>query len=453
MTLTASPEAREASLRDWRALRARLQTVTPRALARGLLFTAAVAIPAWVAIVSWPALLPFAVGLVLAYAVLPVANRLDRYMPRVLAAILAMGLALAVVAGVLIVVVPPLVTGVADVIRRLPAPDQIQASLDDLQGQVGTLPEPLRTIVGAVLLDVVTNLEGTLSGFVDGLGQFLTSQVLGILNTASFVFGLLVIPVWILTLVSDHQNIKAGSSRIVTPALQPDLAALVRIADRALATFLRVRVVHGIVTGALIWVGLSVARELGLGEFRFSVAGATLLGLLQLIPELGFYLGFFPIALIAVIAGPVPALAAGIVYVGAVKLASALVEDRLSKGVLDVHPALLIPAIVALSQLGLIWLLAAGPVVAIGRDVVRYLAGRLDTPPRPAGVLPGERATAPSAAATASALPSVYRPRPAGVAIASTLPPVGVPVVAVATATAATAARRVAQTSQRSPQP
>src|SRR4051812_35967216 len=60
VTLTASPEARAASLRSWRALAARLQTVSPRSLARGLLMLAAVAVPVWIAAISWPALLPFA---------------------------------------------------------------------------------------------------------------------------------------------------------------------------------------------------------------------------------------------------------------------------------------------------------------------------------------------------------------------------------------------------------
>jgi predicted PurR-regulated permease PerM len=446
VTLTASPEAREASIREWRGLKARLQTITPRSLARGGLLAVAVAVPAWVAIASWPALLPFVAGLVLAYAVLPLANRLDRYMPRWLAALVSILLALGVIIGSLLVIIPPLVTGVVDVIARLPTADQVQSAIDQIQAQLGELPDPFRSIVLVVATDVITNLQGTLSGFVDNFGQFLTDQILGILNTASFVLGLLVIPVWILTLVSDERRIKARSLKIVTPALRADIGALLRIVDRALATFLRVRVVVAIGTGLLVWVGLTVGRELGLGEYRFAVAAATLLGMLQLIPELGFYLGFFPIALVAAIAGPVPAIAGAVIYVGAVKLTSMAMETRVSKGVLDVHPALLIPAIVALSQLGFIWLLAAGPIVAIARDTVRYLAGRLAEPPKPAGVLPGERATTP-APTVAAPLPAVYRPRPAQVAIVSTLPAVGPPLAAAAVSA------RAAVANQRSRQP
>jgi hypothetical protein len=77
--------------------------------------------------------------------------------------------------------------------------------------------------------------------------------------------------------------------------------------------------------------------------------------------------------------------------------------------VLDVHPGLLIPGIVVLSQFGVLWLLAAAPVIAILRDSVRYLAGRLAEPPQPAGVLPGDRAAARSARAALAPVPSVYR--------------------------------------------
>ena len=450
MTLTASPEARESSLREWRSLKARIQTISPRSVARGALLATAVAVPAWVAIASWPALLPFVAGLVLAYAVLPMANWLDRFMPRVLAALISIAAAIAVIVGAIVIVVPPLVTGVANVVSRLPTRDQAQLAIQQLEAQVGTLPEPFGNIVLVVLTDVITNLQSVLQGFVTGFSQFLTSQILGILDTASFVLGLLVIPVWILTLVSDQRRIKARSTRVVTPALQADVRAVIRIVDRALATFLRVRLVVAAGTGILVWLGLLLARELGLGDYQFAAAAATLLGMLQLIPELGFYLGFFPIMLVAVLAGPVPAIGAGIVYVVAVRLSSSLVETRLSKGVLDVHPALLIPAIVALSQLGLIWLLAAGPIVAIARDTVRYLGGRLAEPPKPAGVLPGEPRSA-ALVAAAAAVPSVYRPRPRRAAIASTLPPIGPPVVTAAL-TAVTAAG-AARSTQRSPQP
>src|SRR4029079_1232197 len=114
-----------------------------------------------------------------------------------------------------------------------------------------------------------------------------------------------------------------------------------------------------------VWGGLEVTNAIGLTEVRYTATAGTLLGFLQLIPELGFFLGIFPILLFIPLSGPVAALTAFVVYSAAVTLADGLVGGRVSKGVLDVHPAVLLPAIVVLSQFGVGWLVAAAPVIAI----------------------------------------------------------------------------------------
>jgi predicted PurR-regulated permease PerM len=266
----------------------------------------------------------------------------------------------------------------------------------------------VRGIVLAVTVETVTDLQAAMTQLVDGIGAFVSQQILGFLGTVSFVIGLLVIPAWVLTLVADERQLKRDAGRVLPAAIRPDVLALFRIVDRVLGTFIRIRVLLAIVVGVLIWFGLVLAREAGLGQFPYAVTAGTLLGTLQLIPELGFFLGFFPILLVLAVGGPVPALTTLIVYVAAARIASALVETRVSRGVLDVHPALLIPAIVAMSQFGLLWTLLAAPVVAILRDTVRYLAGRLADPSRPANVLPGERVVATRRMATVP-VPSAYR--------------------------------------------
>jgi predicted PurR-regulated permease PerM len=408
VTLSATPEARARAGQRWRYLGQRLQSISPQALTRGALGVAVLAVAVWLAIASWPALAPFVVGAVIAYAVLPVANRLDAFLPRWLAALLAEVLAVGILLGVVVVVVPPLITGLTTVVNGLPTPDQLEAWAAQIQQQLGTMPEPLRTIVLSLLTEVSANIQGVLQGVLDQAAAVVTDQILGIFGTLSTLLGLLVIPAWILTMVADERTIKQRGARLFAPAIRADIHALFRIVDRAMATFLRVRLLLAIVTALFIWVGMTIARELGVGEFRFAIAAAVLLGSLQLIPELGFLIGFFPLLLTLPIGGPQAFLVSAGIYWGAVKLASSLVETRVSRGVLDVHPGLLIPAIVVLSQFGFVWLLAAAPIVAISRDLVRYANGRLGDPAAPAGVLPGERRKGGSAAVR-RATPSVYR--------------------------------------------
>lgn len=411
MTMPAQPlpqDRRAYARARWAALGDRLATITPGAIGRTVLSLSVIGATAALTIATWPALAPFAAGAILAYAVLPLANRLDRVMPRVLAAIVAEATALVIVIGVAVVIVPPLVQGVVQAAQALPPPGRVQASLDELEASLGTLQEPVRSIALQVATGVTSNLEAVLDGAVDGLSGFVTNQILGIVGTASFLLGLLVIPVWILTLVRDEGAIKRRAAQVVTPAIRPDVIALVRIVDRALSTFLRIRVLLAILTGTFVWLGFQIAQTLGIADFRYAVAAAVLLGALQLIPDVGTFLGLLVVLLAGLVSGPAQGATGFVVLLASTRLAGMVVEPRVAKGVLDVHPALMIPGIVVLSQFGLFWLLAAAPLLAISRDTVRYLAGRFADPPAPANVLPGERPR-PAAIAAAAPVPSAYR--------------------------------------------
>jgi predicted PurR-regulated permease PerM len=402
MTERTQDDAIRHAERRWTALGGRLRTVTPEAIARSALALGTIAVAASIAVGTWPALAPFLAGGLIAYAVLPIANRLDAFMPRVLAALLAELAALAVLAAIVVVIAPPLANSVGALAAQVPTGGQVEQRLADLQAQLGTLPDPARPIVTTVAQEVATNIRGALAGATSGIAAFLTGQILGIFETASFVLGLLVVPVWILTLVSDERRIRRSVEGAFAPAIRRDASALIGIVDRSLGTFLRVQVVAALATSVLIWLGLTLAESAGLISVRYEVAAAAILGVVQLIPQLGFLLGFLPLLLVLAISGPASFLVALVVYVVANRLAGTLVSTSVSRGVLDVHPALMIPGLVAIGQVGLVALLVGAPLIVIARDTVRYLNGRLSEPPIPAGLLPGTREwTARRARATA----------------------------------------------------
>ena len=74
---------------EWAALRGRLRTITPQAIGRSVVALAAIGGTLWLAAATWPALLPFVVGGLIAYQLLPVVDGLDRVLPRGLAALLS----------------------------------------------------------------------------------------------------------------------------------------------------------------------------------------------------------------------------------------------------------------------------------------------------------------------------------------------------------------------------
>jgi len=101
-----------------------------------------------------------------------------------------------------------------------------------------------------------------------------------------------------------------------------------------------------------------------------------------------------------------------LVYIAVQWLAGRSVASRLERRVVDLHPALLVMAIAALSQFGFLWLLLAAPLVAVARDLFRYTSGRLGDPPLPAGIVPWEAASYRNASQAAAARRAVSQRAP-----------------------------------------
>jgi predicted PurR-regulated permease PerM len=403
----------------WADLRERLSTATPAAVGRAVLGVAVLAVVVSLIAGTWPVLLPFVVGGLLAYAILPVVDALDKVMPRALAATISM---LAVVAGliaVVVIVVPPLVTAAIDLGAQIPRPDQIDDLLDDL---MGALPDSAQDVVEPILVALAGVVRDGLAGASGGLDALVPVILDAALGVAGAVFGLLVLPAWLLTIMATDRRRGAEIDRRLAGWLRPDFWAIVRMLDRAAGTYLRGFVVVAIAVGALTYAGLSLSPQLDGPDYRGALALAVFAGTAQLVPELGLILGFIPAVLLAVY-GPERAVVYVAIYLVARWLAGALLGGRLLEDRLRVHRAILIPGVVVLSQLGPLWLLLSAPILAFGTDLVRYLHGRLSEPPRPAGILPGEPLPSAYIAAQQGVTPrptsSVYRRRPTDAGMAA----------------------------------
>ncbi len=383
---------------EWQRLRTWTRTITPQAIGRGVIVALVATAIAGLVIGTWPATLPFVAGALIAYAVLPLANTLDRVMPRVVASVLAMLLALTAIVVIFLVVVPPFARGIASLAEELPTRGELDAwiaSVTAALGEIEGLGPRLAALLGAIVEVIRVNL-GTGSADLTSLAE---SVLQGALGALAAVIGLLVLPTWILTVVSAQRS--AGRSvRASLPSwMRADVWAAVRIVDRAGATYLRGVVPHGVLVGLGTWLGLEGADRLGIATFEQTAAVATLAGAMQVIPEIGPLLGFIP-ALLALPISLEASVSYLVVYMASRWLAGAIMGRQGPRRRL--HPVLMVPGIVALTQLGWLWLFIAGPILAIGFDLVRYAHGRLSEPAAPAGVIPDEpRAPAPAVAAAA----------------------------------------------------
>ena len=140
MTIDAAPTQTPAEAHaraEWRRLRGRLATITPQGLGRGFLAATVAGLGLWVAIGTWPALLPFAIGGVIAYAVLPVVNALNTVLPRGLAALVGVLALLAAVVAVFAIVVPPFAGAVGRLAEVLPTREQLADWIEGVESSIG----------------------------------------------------------------------------------------------------------------------------------------------------------------------------------------------------------------------------------------------------------------------------------------------------------------------------
>ena len=395
---------------EWRLLRARLSTITPQALGRGLLSTVVVVVAAVLAKETWPALLPFAIGGLLAYTIYPVVDRLDRVMPRVIAAALALAAGLAILVLVVAVVIPPLVAVSIQFLRELPDSTQLADLRAQLDAYLATLPEGARVLVVGILERVGAIARDGMSAFLDSIASLVVASMVGIFDTIGFVVGLVLLPLWTLSVVRDGGSLRAQVATQFAPSLRADAMALLTIIHRALGTFLRVQLAAAGAVGVAVFVGLQGVDRAEVATYQVPLALAAFMGTAQVIPQLGGLIGALPIVLTAFARQDEPAatIALLVVYVVALQLVKLAVGARLGRD-LNVRPAIALPAFAVISQIGLVWLLLSAPILVIARNTVAYLRGRLSEPARPAGVLPGQRMAKRPSPASAATLPPLYR--------------------------------------------
>jgi predicted PurR-regulated permease PerM len=379
---------RKRAAAEWADLVDRLRTVTPRDIGRTTLVVAVLAIGAMLATSTWPALAPFAVGGIVAYAVLPLVDGLDRFMPRALAAVLAVVSVLVAFGVVVALIVPPLTVGLVRFAVDLPTEAEVAVWVADLREQLAA-PEGSEAVIEPIIAAVAVTIRDAFAGAGGGLDDIVRGVVTGLVNAVGALIGLIVLPTWMLTMMTEKRRARTAIDQRIAPWLRRDLWAIASIADRAAGAYLRGYVVVGLIVGSLAYIGAVASPRLGGPTFQEPLALGAIAGASQVIPIVGPLLGLLP-ALLLLPIDPNRAVAYLAIYLGARLLGSTLIGSRLAGRRINVHPAILVPGVVVVGQFGIVWLLLSAPIVAGAVDLVRYAHGRLSEPPRPAGVLPRE---------------------------------------------------------------
>jgi len=185
-----------------------LRNLTPAQRYRLILILALLLIVGWIFYVARTALIPYILGLVLAYLLYPPVQRIDRYMPAVLKrrklsrplSILIVYLAaILVIAGFMAFLVPVVVNQVESMwAQREQLIAQAQTLLEEwLVRYRTTIPEGWR-------LTIESNLGRAVEAIGRAIQESLGSAVSAITSTVSLIIGLVIIPFWVFYILADE---------------------------------------------------------------------------------------------------------------------------------------------------------------------------------------------------------------------------------------------------------
>ncbi len=389
--------ARPPSVRSsWRRLRQRINEITPSEAARLLLVVLALAALVWLLWITWTALLPFQVGAVLAYLLLPLVNRLERSMPRGAAIGTVFVSGFVVLVLVISFVIPPLIDQITSFISDLPSGDaimdRVQENITAFESYIGTLPPDMQQFINDGLGQAAITIRDNIATYVRAVATFLITTILSITGTFAFLFGFLVIPFWLFFVLQDQQKGLESLNRLLPPWARADFWALLSIPDKVFSSYIRGQLFLGVIIAIASFAGLTLLDLFGVEGIEYTLLLAVFAGVMELVPYIGPIIGAVPAVIVGLMHSWESALAIALLYLIIQQLEGNLLIPKVLGDSVDIHPAILTALLIALTQLGFIWFLLAAPLAATVRDIYRYIYGRVSDPPLPAGVLPGKLA-------------------------------------------------------------
>ncbi|MCG8350298.1 MAG: AI-2E family transporter [Chloroflexales bacterium] len=368
-----------------------------RRIVRWLLVALAIYVIGWLFWSARSALLPFTIGVILAYFLLPLVNSLERFIPR-WASILTVYLgSLLIVVAFFAYLVPPLLQQASQIIRSFPELEyfekQAETLLAEYQNMLASLPaevsEPIRDSVDQGVEQVAQTIQENMTSYVQGIGAFLFNSVFQVITTLIFLLGFFLVPFWLFYVLLDQRAGSEALNRLIPHRARTDFWSIVLITDRVLINYIRGQLILGFVVGLAAGTGLLALNMFGM-EIPYVLFLAVFAGITELIPVIGPIIGAIPAIILGLFDSYTTALAVTLLYVAIQQLENQILVPRIIGESVNIHPAILMVLLVVFSQVfGLLGAILCAPAAAAARDVFIYIYGRLNDTPLPAGILPG----------------------------------------------------------------
>jgi predicted PurR-regulated permease PerM len=311
-------------------------------------------------------LLPFVAGMALAYALDPIADRLERLgLNRLGATLVILILMVVFVAVILILLAPVLIRQLADFVEGVPGYVEKSQSLLS-----SALHSRISDYLGIDLSDIgstLAGMTGEAAGWLATLVSSLWSGGRAVLNILSLI---VITPIVAFYLLYDWDRLVEQIDSLLPRDHVDEIRQIARDVDQAIAAFVRGQGLVSLIMAAFYSTGLVLV---GL-NFGFLIG--LVAGLLGFIPFVGALIGFvvsLGVALVQFWPDWIMIAATLSVFVVGQMLENYLLQPRLIGQNVGLHPVWVMFALLAFGYLfGFVGVLLAIPAAAAVGVLVRY---------------------------------------------------------------------------------
>jgi predicted PurR-regulated permease PerM len=214
--------------------------------------------------------------------------------------------------------------------------------------------------------------------------QEYTSRAIDFLEGAALsifelLFSLVLVIVVAIYMLLDMGRLSAAVDRRFPP--RPDSGSLIPRIESALAGYVRGQVLLSLIIGVSAGVGLWVLGTLGWAEGmdQYALLFGAWVGLMELIPYLGPWLGAIPPVIYALIVDPVSAIWVTLLFLAIHQIEGHIVVPNVMGSALRLHPLLVIFGLLAGGEIyGLPGIFVALPLLAVLRAIWEFAGERIE---------------------------------------------------------------------------
>lgn len=317
-----------------------------------------------------PMLTPFATGLVFAYLLDPIVEKLDnKGIPRSISSLLPVIIFFAVIIGSFGILLPMLADDARTFMAKLP---ELIAWLEKYLTQESTL---LTTLESWGIHLTVADIQERLSAYAGQIGSFVItaakSTALGALAIVDLLAFLTLAPLVVFYILLDWPTITKTFKEALPVSLKSTILDLLSQIDTKLSALVRGQLIVALVLGLFYGTALSLS---GL-QLGFLIGLVT--GILSIIPMVGFLIGLAIASVVAMLQYQFgsfePYIILGAIFIAGQILEGFYLTPKLLGKKVGLHPVWVVFALMAGGHiLGLLGMLIALPIAIVVQVILPF---------------------------------------------------------------------------------